>query len=159
MFLKAIPVVLTCTLQSRSTRLSWSRLRSVCFNQDVANEFYTYLLSLKPDELIALHPIPSTDLREEMINISKSNSLRFIDDVQSGDFPLAPHEVVHGKIGSRDLYQKYSDWCYANGERNKATQTKFSTIVKRELKHGRGTSGVYYCLALPQQSGEVGLGA
>ncbi|MCG7853583.1 MAG: DUF5906 domain-containing protein, partial [Methanosarcinaceae archaeon] len=52
-------------------------LERECFNQDVADSFYTYLLDY-PNK-VDVRNIPDTALRREMMSLSKSTPLKFLD--------------------------------------------------------------------------------
>ena len=56
----------------------FSKIRKECFNQSVADELYTYLLDFPA---VSLSKIPDTELRLEMMNMSKPSALKFIDAI------------------------------------------------------------------------------
>jgi hypothetical protein len=116
-------------------------LRSNCFNQDVADEFYTYLLDFPA---VPLNVIPDTDLRREMINMSKSSPLKFLDAIN--DDEILKQEVfnLNSYAKASTMYSRYKTWCTDNGERNTMTSTKFGTIVGTRLKKTHKRDGWYY---------------
>ena len=113
---------------------------SLCFNQDVANEFYTYLLDF---ESVDLRKIPMTEIKREMMALSKPNPLRFLDAVKIDS--MFGEET---NIKARDLYTHYRNWCEENGERNINTSTKFGTIISTKLPKGKKNDGWYYDISL-----------
>ena len=66
----------------------FNELAKKCYNQEVANAFYTFLLNY--DCLDNLQPI-ETELRTQCMNLSKPNPLKFIDYLKEtpimGGFP------------------------------------------------------------------------
>jgi hypothetical protein len=114
----------------------FNMLSTECFNQEVADAFYTYLLDFS---VVNIRSIPQTALRTEMINLSKSTPLKFLDAVT--EFDIFDGET---KISAQDLYQKYVEWCRDNGERNTFTSTKFGTCIKDKITKKRTKKGWVY---------------
>ena len=80
----------------------FANLAETCFKQDVANAFYTYLLDF---QAVNIRAIPDTDLRREMMTLSKSTPLKFLDAIREEQlFQDEIHEVF-----ATELYQKYVD--------------------------------------------------
>lgn len=116
----------------------FSHIRKHCFNQDVADAFYTYLLEFPA---VSLNTAPDTDIRRQLMNNTKANPLKFLDSVKE--------EQLFGdetEIKATRFYQRYQEWCKENGERTTFTNTKFATIMKKEIEYRRKTDGVYYIL-------------
>lgn len=111
----------------------FGNIRKECFNQSVADEFYTYLLDFPA---VDISKIPNTALRQEMMNMSKPTPLKFLDSVREDNIFDSGAEV-----GASDFYSRYQRWCSDNGERNVLTATKFGTIISTKLvkrkAHGR----------------------
>jgi hypothetical protein len=116
----------------------FTNLRKDCFNQSVANEFYTYLMGV---ELVPCVPM-MTDVRREMINMSKSTPLKFLDAVKDENMFEDMTEVK-----STVFYSSYSRWCSENGERMVLTSTKFGTIISTKLQKRKGRDANYYILS------------
>lgn len=114
----------------------FNNLYSLCFNQDVANEFYTYLLDFSS---IDLSKIPDTELKQEMMTLSRPTPLRFLDSVIEDN--LFDGET---KIKATVMYATYRRWCDENGERNITTSTKFGTIINTKIQKKRKNDGWYY---------------
>jgi hypothetical protein len=116
----------------------FNNLAEKCFNQATADAFYTYLLEFPAVEL---KNIPDTELRTEMINLSKPTPLKFYDAIYEDEL----YEIGE-KIQPTELYNKYVNWCQANGERSIYTNTKFGTTISRKLNKGRSGSSRYYVI-------------
>jgi phage/plasmid-associated DNA primase len=124
----------------------FDKLAELCFNQEVANAFYTYLLNF--DCLDDLKPI-ETELRTQAINLSKHNSLKFIDHITENPIMTGfPEEEPLKFIKSTDLYNHYKQYCIENGERNVASSRKFGLTIKNQLEKRRMNTGVHYVLPI-----------
>lgn len=121
----------------RNNTQYFANLVSLCFNQDVANAFYTYLLDF---DAVSVRTIPDSSLRHEMMALSKSTPLKFLDAVQEQDMFEDETEV-----SGMSLYRKYVEWCSDVGERS-TSMTKFGTVVSTVLPKRRATDGIYYTL-------------
>jgi phage/plasmid-associated DNA primase len=117
----------------------FGRIRRECLNQDVANEFYTYLLDFP---VVPLNQIPDTELRREMMQISKPNTLKFLDAVRENNLYDGAEEV-----SATSFYDRYKQWCSDNGERGLVTSTKFGTIVNTKLQKRRTNRGWVYVMS------------
>lgn len=119
----------------------FDRIRDICFTQDVANQFYTYLLNFPA---VNLSKIPMTDLKKSMINISKPSPLKFLDAInEDADLKEA---ILDGetRVKATLLYSKYREWCVENGERNIVSSTKFGTVVGEKLRKVHTRNGNTY---------------
>jgi hypothetical protein len=121
-------------------------LADLCFNQEVADAFYTYLLNY--DGLSDLKPI-DTELRTQAINLSKSNSIKFIEHITEFPImcPISEDERML-VIKLTDLYTRYREWCTEGGERNIVSSRKFGLNIKNKLVKRRMTAGMYYELPI-----------
>ena len=119
----------------------FSNIRKECFNQSVADEFYTYLLDFAA---VDISKIPNTALRQEMMNMSKSTPLKFLDAIN--EYSDMKEKILNNgtEVSSTDLYQHYKNWCSDNGERNVLTATKFGTVVGVKLTKRRTRHGMVY---------------
>ena len=116
----------------------FSNIRKKCFNQDVADEFYTYLMNFKT---VPIHIIPNTDLRNELINLSKANPIKFIDFVRNDPDSM---ERMTNKVKGIVLYTEYKKWCLDNGERC-YSNTKFGITISTVLEKVKNNC-IYYIL-------------
>lgn len=116
-------------------------LAAECFNQETADAFYTYLIDFAA---VPIKSIPDTDLRTEMINLSKSTPLKFLDAVIDDNI----YDSETDFVGATLFYQKYISWCDENGERNKFTSTKFGTCIKSRVTKRRTAAGNVYDLPI-----------
>ena len=116
-------------------------IRKKCFNQEVANEFFTYLLQFPA---VPLNPIPQTNMRREMMDLSKPNPLKFLDWIREDDDNQIQLSIENGRVKSSDFYNVYKSWCETNGERC-FTNTKFGTVISTKLQKIR-SNGTHYIL-------------
>ncbi len=118
----------------------FTMLQKACFNQDVADAFYTYLLDF---EAVPVRNIPTTTLRTEMMTLSKSTPLKFLDAITTGEYDAFDEDLV--ETSARNLYEKFTAWCCQNGERV-VSGTKFGTIISTILTKRRTERGIVYVL-------------
>ena len=116
----------------------FGRIRRECFHQSVADEFYTYLLDFPT---VQISKIPDTELRQEMMNMSKPSALKFIDAVFT-DIELKDAIFEEKTVKPSVLYTHYKNWCSDNGERNVMTSTKFGTVIGNKLIKKRNNQGI-----------------
>ena len=117
-------------------------LEKECFNQSVADSFYTYLLDY-PNK-VDVRKIPNTELRKEMMSLSKSTPLKFLDyALDEGKEDIWDAET---EIGATVFYSKYQDWCRDNGERNCYTSTKFGSAIKSKITKRKTMGKMVYTL-------------
>jgi len=122
----------------RNDTTYFDMLEDKCFNQETYDAFYTYLLDFPT---VSIRTIPDTELRREMINLSKATPLKFLDAVV--DEGLFDGET---EVSATVFYQRYAEWCRENGERNVYTSTKFGTCLKGKIEKKRMRSGMVYVL-------------
>ena len=119
----------------------FKNLHDKCFNQTTANQFYSYLLDFPA---VDLNKILITELKQEMLQLSKPNPLKFLDAINE-DSELK--ELVFDgetRVKATTLYTCYKNWCSDNGERNVMSSTKFGTVVSTKLvKRKTGGCVVY----------------
>ena len=113
-------------------------IREKCFHQDVANEFYTYLLDFPA---VNIHKIPETDLKRDMINMSKPSAIKFMDEIFNNEEFKQSIFQDEKTIKPITLYEHYKNWCSSNGERNIVSNTKFgitidNRIIKKHTMYG-----------------------
>jgi hypothetical protein len=120
----------------------FNNLADLCFNQEVADAFYTYLLNYECLE--NLQPI-ETELRTQAIELSKPNPLKFIDYLKENPIMEGfPEEQPQKLIKSLELYKKYREWCVESGERNIVSARKFTLTIQKTLIKKRMSSGSFY---------------
>ena len=122
-------------------------LTEQCYNQSTADAFYSYLLNF--DE-VDINTIPNTKARQEIINLSKPNALKFLDYLKEEPLTRFNQETNESEniktIKPIELYEKYKNWCNHNGERNIITNTKFGLIIKDKLVRKHTKLGNIYIL-------------
>ena len=117
----------------------FGNIRKQCFNQEVANEFYTYLVNF---QAVPLNKIPNTNLRQEMMDLSKPNPIKFLDWIREDEDAQVQLCIENDRVKSADLYNSYKGWCDNNGERA-YTNTKFGMMVSTKLKKIRNNGSWY----------------
>ena len=124
------------------------------FTQEAADHFYTYCFNYKKTR--NLRDIPMTSLKEEMLETSRSNVLRFADNVSRlvqgeekyDDIESFADEwdailmdnLSDTKIPRLVFYKSYSAWCKANGEKqysNKFFGTKIKKVFQQTAIKGK----------------------
>jgi phage/plasmid-associated DNA primase len=125
----------------------FENLTKQCYTQTTADAFYSYLLNF--DE-VDIHTIPNTKARQEIMNISKPNAIKFLDFLKEEPltrFNQETSEVENIKeMKATELYEKYRNWCNQNGERNIVSNTKFGLILKDKIERKRNKLGNVYVL-------------
>ena len=120
-------------------------LETKTFNQETYDAFYTYLLDFPA---VSVRSIPDTDLRREMINLSKPTPLKFLDAVlrERGEEEEDLFDGEGSEVSATLFYTKYQNWCQQNGERNVYTSTKFGTCLQGKIEKKKMRSGMVYVL-------------
>jgi hypothetical protein len=115
----------------------FKNIRDTCFNQEVANEFYSYLLDY---DCVSLRKIPDTEIRNEMKLMSRSNALKFLAAIKE-----SPQEIFgdETEIKATEFYNQYQIWCRDNGERNVFTSTRLGLLIKDNIVKRR-SNGMFY---------------
>ena len=117
-------------------------LRKKCFNDEVGNHFFTYLMNY---DCVDVREIPMTKLKESIKQLSKSNMQLFEEHFAEQikldkDDREAVYSDISGSIASSIIYDLYRRWCDANGHRGVVTNTKFgmfiSTKYEKRKAHG-----------------------
>ena len=99
---------------------------------------------------VDINTIPDTKARQEIINLSKCNTLKFLDFLK--EEPLTHFDQETGElenireIKANEFYEKYRSWCNQNGERNIVSNTKFGLILQHKLEKKRSKLGIMYVL-------------
>lgn len=102
-----------------------------------AEALYGWLLSLDLGDFDENTRPLETEARAELKKLGSNNSIRFIDEWQSGDspFPAVPAVAWH-------LYDAYRMWCTASGERP-VNREVFTTYCKHRLEGARMRVNLY----------------
>ena len=59
----------------------FENFRKICYNQDFADALYTYFINYDEKKLVNVYNVPITNLKKEIIEVSISNSIRFINQL------------------------------------------------------------------------------
>lgn len=133
----------------RNNEEYFSKLRATCFNQDIANEFYTYLLqyTLEESSTVSLNKIPETAIRRELQLLSKSSPLKFLDHVKEfpGLYRDEESKEAETRVKATILYSNYKTWCSDNNE-SCVSNTKFGTIVATIIEKVKCRDANYYAI-------------
>ena len=90
------------------------------FTQENANMFFSYLLRLPKDEMTNIKKIPKTELRESMMNATKTSVHRFVEIMDEElDEAVLYDWINDGKkaVSCTNFYLQYKCWCTDNGEK------------------------------------------
>jgi hypothetical protein len=115
-----------------------------CLDKEGGNHFYNYLLNYPEEEMIDLRRIPETEIRKTMIENSKDQVVRFIDELLQGDLIEKEEwlDIENKKIGMSDLYLHYRNWCCVNGETKTASSNIFSRKIPKNLVCDKGKNRI-----------------
>lgn len=123
-------------------------------NQNYADHFYTYLLTLldKPDEFLTLK-VPTTKYKEDIVNTSKHNIKDYIDFLlgenleyyknnpnktswtsEELDTYINYDEPDKGRYRTSNLYKHYVKWLELNGERKQSNRWFRSNLLDNGFK-------------------------
>ena len=100
--------------------------------EEAGNSFYQYMLNYPDSEMVNLRKIPMTKVKQDMINMSKINPIRFMEEIHDVvEEALLYDAVVDGKnVATRNnLYIHYVNWCSFMGEKT-YVQNKFWMVIK-----------------------------
>lgn len=87
---------------------------------------YDYLLKLDLGDFHPKKRPPGTQAKAELIQVSKTSELRFIDEWTNRELPLPLAPCV-----AMDLYGAYLTWCKRNGEKFPRASNQFLNLVGR----------------------------
>jgi hypothetical protein len=128
-----------------------------CFNQEVGNHMYTYLINLQEEEVMHPSELKTTALKEELKLISMSSSERFIhESLEFRKYNLSDEKYddeynydwrLQESIPAKDLYSHYTRWCNENGEKA-ISNNKFGRGIKNLLDKKRTKLGMVYELPI-----------
>lgn len=117
------------------------------FTDENGSIFASYLMSRADLEDRDITQVPSTELKEEIIDISLSSPLTFMNSLMD-EVEKPPRE------SSSSLFEKYKTFCSDNGYRP-ATHKSFSGQVKRVCNSKRTARGIEFDLNTIKPSIEV----
>lgn len=108
--------------------------REPAFYDDVNREIdaggvqalYHFLLNLDLEDFHPKKRPPTTQAKSELIHVSKTSELRFIDEWTGRELPLPLCPCV-----ALDLYGAYLSWCKFNGEKFPRASNQFLNLVGR----------------------------
>ena len=114
-------------------------------NQTTGDMFYSYLLNYPVADMVDLRKIPNTELRQSMINNSRSSVEHFIDDLLDDFIDIKKVPALPGcsagdswiedkKISKGDLYAVFLNWCTQNGEKTYSNNVFGRMIPKDSIK-------------------------
>jgi putative DNA primase/helicase len=87
---------------------------------------YRYLLELPLEDFHPKKRPPNTQAKAELIQVSKTSELRFVDEWLGRELPLPLSPCV-----ALDLYGAYLTWCRRNGEKFPRASNQFLNLVGR----------------------------
>lgn len=117
----------------------WAETMKLIMNQDTGNHFYSWLLTLDPSDLPNPKVVFKTQLREEIIEISRDNVLDFAEWFLGEEQAKEEEEKLNTISGSM-LYSEYKLWCSNNGVRCKCNKL-FGMAIKTVLPCKKDSAG------------------
>lgn len=130
----------------------WNYCYNELFTQDRAIDFFNYLVNLENDDelIVSLQKIPTSELREEMIETSLNSYETFLNDIRKRDIENLKITISDGSsvlltdipVGETiemkkcDLYPQYLNYCALVGAKIK--EWKFIKMVLPEKVAKRG---------------------
>ena len=112
---------------------------SRCFNQEMANYFYTYLLDY---DMMDIRDIPNTGANQKIYELSMSKPLRFILDVRNGDWELDNIDHLHDThnrprenfvISIDNMFMEFQTYCSKKGFPSSKDEKWFREKLSRPL--------------------------
>ena len=135
----------------------WTWLRQSYFNQDVGNHFYTYLLRLEGDHRATIFTIPQSDLRNEVIEMSKPAWKVFVDEYKTGRLIMGSDgmgqpcfkDVPKCVIASVFYKDYFCSWCSSNGFDINLPRQQFIGYVQEcaGVSYSKKTAGMTFTFA------------
>ncbi len=123
----------------------WGEVNKEIMNQETGNHFYSWLLSLNEDELPNPKEVFKTELRDEIVELSRDNVLVFADWFLENEYADEDGDGIRAEEKAMVLYNEYRDWCVNNGERPKANK-QFGMAMKTVLETKRKNTGIVYVI-------------
>lgn len=126
-----------------------------CFNNEAGNHMYTYLMNLQDEDVAHPSELKTTELKEEIRELSMTSSERFVTEILDFRSYIAAAESdekfdeldwrLFESVSSKKLYSEYRLWCTENGERQ-VSNIKFGKAISRNLlkTKKRTSKGVMY---------------
>jgi hypothetical protein len=134
----------------------WDYCYNELFTQDRAIDFFNYLVNMDDTDelLVSIQRIPTSELREEMIETSLNSYETFLNDIRKRDIPgfritLSDESTVlledipiekPVEIKKADLYSQYVNYCAIVGA--KVKEWKFIKMILPEKVAKRGGKSV-----------------
>lgn len=100
---------------------------------------YRYLLELDLGDFHPKKRPPNTHAKAELIQVSKTSELRFIDEWIGLELPLPLGPCV-----AMDLYNAYQTWCRRNGEKFPRASNQFLNCVGRLIGWDKARKRIRY---------------
>src|SRR5210317_79242 len=90
-------------------------------NDEAGNDIYSYFKNYPEDEMVNLRKIPMTEIKKEMLDLSKSSVQRFVECMNDELDAACLYDMI-GKDGEKaisclNFYEHYKGWCSSNGEK------------------------------------------
>ena len=113
-------------------------------NQTAGNHIFTYFKNYPDEDMVNIRKIPKTELRDDLIECSKNNVERFINDM-SEEFD---HGLLFDWVGKNDeaaisstnFYEYYKLWCTNVGEKSWSKKAVTTELINSKLFKYTGRS-------------------
>jgi hypothetical protein len=119
----------------KNDRVYFKALLDAWKEDGAGDHVYSYFLNYPDELMVDVTVIPQTDLRKRMINSSKSNPVRFVEQIDELDVDdqTAIFDMGERRASLQNLYQSYIDWCYREGEVKKYGKKTFLSMIKKSV--------------------------
>lgn len=122
-----------CSDEKIGDREYFDNMVKVLHTQTAGDHIFSYLL--QRDITIDLRKIPSTKLRDELIDFSKPKPVQFIEQIKAGEFipEWREGDLYQGMVKVQPLYDCFHEWCTLNGIRRDGTKQMFCKTINGVL--------------------------
>ena len=130
----------------------WSKVYKSIKSQEFGDIFYTMLLD-RNAQRCNIEKIPMNAFKQELINKSKSNPIRFIEGIKEAmdskevkldeddDLWSVCQTIIDGRIKRSKIYYYYTEWCKDTGETYKFPKRKFTKEIESWCSKKNGSWG------------------
>ena len=103
-------------------------------NDYAGDHIYTYFKNYPEEDMVNLRKIPMTEIKQEMLDLSKSSVVRFVECMDEEVEQAMLYDWV-GKDGKKaisvdNFYSLFLNWCAKNGEKGSWAKTKITPELK-----------------------------
>jgi hypothetical protein len=105
----------------------FGNIRDNCFNLEVGEVFYSYMMSIDTEKFYAQKEFPETDAKRIAISELLPSHMKFLK------FEYFLKNKPIQKIAPQDLFKEYEFFCPLNGIKHSSTKNNFYKDLKTDL--------------------------